>query len=96
MNYVDHLDDIQDNLFKRNKFSGCYIYSRDQKDDTYKLGMSRASLFARVKQAKSCYPYPSEFWLHMFIICENKSSVIPLENKLLKAKMLKKNRSSGT
>jgi hypothetical protein len=30
--------------------------------------MSEAGLFRRVKQAKSCYPFPDEFWLQMLII----------------------------
>ena len=49
-------------------FSGCYVYSRDEHDDTVKLGMSEAGLFNRIKSAKSCYPFTTEFWLHFVII----------------------------
>ena len=48
------------------------------------------NLFGRVKQAKACYPYPSEFWLHMLMICHRKSDIRKLEDKLLKNKHLKK------
>jgi hypothetical protein len=83
MNFVGSLDDIRNKLFKRNRFSGCYVYSRDQYDTTFKLGMSEANLFDRVKQAKACFPYRSEFWIHMFIVCHDKTKVRPLEKKLL-------------
>lgn len=83
MNFVKHLEDIQNKLFKRNRFSGCYVYSRDQDDTTFKLGMSETNLFGRVKSAKSCFPYKSEFWIHIYIICHDKSKVRPLEKKLL-------------
>lgn len=91
MNFVQHLNDIRNDLFRQNRFSGCYVYSRDENDDTFKLGMSEANLYGRVKQAKSCYPYKSEFWIQMFIVCHNRSHVRPLEKKLLiESKHLKK------
>ena len=91
MNFVGHLKDIQRNLFKNNKFAGCYIYSRDLNDTTYKPGMSEANLFARVKTAKSCYPYKSEFFIHMYIICHEKANVRPLGKTLLaESKLLEK------
>ena len=89
MNFVEHLKDIHNNLFRRDRFAGCYIYSRDKDDTTFKLGMSQ-NLFGRVKQAKSCYPYRSEFWLHMLMICHRKTNIRPLETKLLSNKLLKK------
>ena len=89
MNFVKHLKDIHNNLFRRDRFGGCYIYSRDKDDTTFKLGMSQ-NLFGRVKQAKSCYPYPSEFWLHMLMICHRKADIRKLEANLLKNKHLKK------
>ena len=45
--------------------------------------MSEVNLFGRMKQAKSCYPYKSEFWIHMSIVCHDKANVRPLESKLL-------------
>lgn len=87
MNFVAHLTDIQNKLFRRDRFGGCYVYSREMGDVTFKLGMSE-NLFARVKQAKSCYPYPSEFWLHMLMICHRKADIRPLEKKLLTNKQL--------
>ncbi len=89
MNFVENLKDIHNRLFRTDRFGGCYIYSRDKNDKTFKLGMS-VNLFARVKQAKSCYPYPSEFWLQMLMICHDKDNIRPLESKLLKSKHLKK------
>ena len=83
MNFVAYSKDIENKLFKKDRFGGCYVYSRDKDDDTFKLGMSEVNLFGRVKGAKSCYPYKSEFWIHMFIVCHDKSSVRTLENKLL-------------
>ena len=79
MNFVNSLKDIQDKLFRKSRYGGCYIYSRDEHDDTYKLGMSEVNLFGRVKTAKSCYPYRSEFWIHMFIVCHDKVNVRPLD-----------------
>ena len=83
MNFVSHLKDIQDGLFKRNRFGGCYVYSRLQHDKSYKLGMSESNLFERVKDAKFCFPEKHEFWIHMFIVCHDRNDVRPLEKKLL-------------
>ena len=75
MNFVKHLKDIENKLFRKDRFGGCYVYSRDQGDDVFKLGMSEVNLFGRVKQAKSCYPYKSEFWLSVLVVChENKDA----------------------
>ena len=69
MHFVAHLKDIKQLIAPRKQpYVGAYIYSRLQKDNTVKLGMSEAGLFRRVKQAKSCYPFPDEFWLQMLII----------------------------
>ena len=47
--------------------SGCYVYTRDKNDKTFKIGMSESSLFRRLRSAKSCYPYANEFWIHYII-----------------------------
>ena len=53
--------------------------------------MSEANLFSRVKTAKSCYPYKSEFFIHMYIVCHERENVRPLEKKLLaESELLKK------
>lgn len=49
-------------------YSGNYIYSRDRKDNTLKIGMSQRGIWRRLKQHKSCYPYPNEFFLKYVII----------------------------
>ena len=49
-------------------YSGNYIYSRDEDDKTFKIGMSQAGLWKRLKQAKSCYPFKSEYFLKYVII----------------------------
>jgi len=70
MNFVKNQKAIE-NLLKTSggkNYSGNYIYSRDEQDTTYKIGMSQASLFRRLKQAKSCYPFEHEFWLKYIII----------------------------
>jgi hypothetical protein len=91
MNYVKHLKDIENKLFRKDRFGGCYVYSEHQNDKAFKLGMSEASLFARVKQAKFCFPLPNTFFIHLLIICHNKKNIRPLEKKLLaESKELKK------
>lgn len=72
-------------------YAGNYVYSRDEDDSTYKIGMSQSGLFSRIKQAKSCYPYKDEFWLHYCIISLDgyfkkgeKSSTRHIEDDLLK------------
>ena len=91
MNFVKHLKDIENKLFRKDRCGGCYVYSRDKTDPTYKLGMSEVNLFGRVKTAKSCYPFRSEFWLHILVVCHDKSKIRTLESKLLKeSKYLKK------
>jgi len=70
MNFVKHEKDIKKLLATQGgkTYSGCYVYSRDEKDRTKKIGMSQAGLFSRIKSAKSCYPYKTEFWLEYIII----------------------------
>jgi hypothetical protein len=83
MNFVKHLKDIQNDLFKKNKFPGCYVYSRLKDDNTFKLGMSEKDLFKRVKDAKFCFPEKNTFFIHMFIVCHEKKNVRTIEKKLL-------------
>jgi hypothetical protein len=83
MNFVTHLKDIEEKLFRKDKYIGCYVYSKDEDDDAYKLGMSETDLFDRVKDAKFCFPKPNTFFIHMFIVCDKKKTVRPLEKKLL-------------
>jgi hypothetical protein len=91
MNFVSHLKDIQDKLFNKSRYGGCYIYSRHKDDTAFKLGMSEVNLFGRVKQAKSCFPLKDEFFIHMYIICHDIKQIRPLEKKLLaESKELKK------
>ena len=70
MNFVSNQSIIKDLLTTPGgkQFAGNYIYTRDQKDKTHKIGMSQASLFRRLTQAKSCYPFLHEFWLKYIII----------------------------
>ena len=70
MNFIRHQNDIKKLLTTQGgrQYSGCYIYSRDQHDKTHKIGMSQAGLFRRIKQAGSCYPFKTEFWLEYVII----------------------------
>ena len=91
MNFIKHEKDIKKLLYTLGgkPYSGCYVYSRDQNDKTHKIGMSQAGLFRRLKQAKSCYPYKSEFWLEYVIISLDgqytkgkKSNTIFIENAL--------------
>jgi hypothetical protein len=44
-------------------YAGNYVYQRDELDKTVKIGMSEAGLLRRLRSAKSCYPYTTEFWL---------------------------------
>jgi len=91
MNFVSHLKDIQDKLFRRSRYPGCYVYSRKKNDSKYKLGMSETDLFGRTKSAKFCFPDKDEFYIHFFIICHDKKTVRTLEKKLLtESKDLKK------
>ena len=64
INFVKLLKDIQDGLFKRNKFPGCYVYSRLKHDITFKLGMSEKDLFDRVKKAKFCFLEKDTFFIY--------------------------------
>ena len=70
MNFLEHQRAIRKLLHTPGvkPLSGCYIYSRDENDDTVKIGMSEAGLYDRIKGAKSCYPFSNEFWLHFVII----------------------------
>jgi hypothetical protein len=71
MNFVLHEKDLKKLLTTAGgkAYAGCYIYRRDEHDKTKKIGMSQAGLFRRIKQAKACYPYNTEFWLEYVIIC---------------------------
>ncbi len=70
MNFVKHQKTLQKLLTTEGGagLAGCYCYSRDEHDKTVKLGMSEAGLFKRIRSAKACYPYTSEFWLRYLII----------------------------
>jgi hypothetical protein len=70
MNYVKHEKLLQKLLSTDGgkPYSGNYIYSRDEVDNTVKIGMSQAGLWKRLRQAKSCFPYKNEFWLKYLII----------------------------
>jgi hypothetical protein len=91
MNFIKHQKDIKKLLTTQGgkQYAGCYIYSRDENDNTHKIGMSQAGLFNRIKGAGSCYPYKSEFWLKYVIISLDghyvkgkKSNTIHIENAL--------------
>jgi len=91
MNFIRHQSDIKKLLTTQGgkQYPGCYIYSRDEHDKTHKIGMSQAGLFRRLKQAKSCYPFKTEFWLEYVIISLDghytkgkKSTTIRIENAL--------------
>ena len=91
MNFIKNQTDIKKLHTTQGgrSYSGCYVYSRDQNDKTHKIGMSQAGLFRRLTQAKSCYPYKSEFWLEYVIISLDghytkgkKSTTIEIENAL--------------
>lgn len=73
MNYVKYQSEIKGLLDKK---SGIYLFSREQKDKTFKFGMSEAGLFSRLRQHKSCYPFKSEYWLQMIILTDNKHTRI--------------------
>ena len=75
MNFVTHQDEIKQKCFGNKSFSGCYVYSRDRDDKTYKIGMSEASLYRRLVSAKSCYPYSNEFYLHFLIVTADNGRV---------------------
>ena len=61
MNFVSYLKDIQDKLFRRSRYPGCYVYSRNKNDSKYKLGMSEADIFGRTTSAKFCFPTKMSF-----------------------------------
>lgn len=69
MNFVKYqkiLRPLLDNL------AGLYCYSPIQKDKTFKIGMSEKGIHQRLKQHKSCYPFPSEYWLQLVVIADVK------------------------
>jgi hypothetical protein len=70
MNFVLHEKDLKKLLTTAGgkAYAGCYVYKRDEDDKTKKIGMSQAGLFRRIKQAKACYPYKTEFWVEYIII----------------------------
>ena len=70
MNFVKYQEQLKSLLHTEGgkPYSGCYIYSRLEDDNTVKLGMSEAGLFKRIAQAKSCYPYKNEMFLHFIIV----------------------------
>jgi hypothetical protein len=93
MNFVEHQTKLQNLLTTSGgkQYSGCYVYSRDEKDTTHKIGMSQSGLFTRLRSAKSCYPHKNEFWLSYVIIALDghftkgrTSSTIKIERELHK------------
>ena len=91
MNFTKNQSDIKKLLTTQGgkPYAGCYIYSRDEHDVTKKTGMSQAGIFRRLIQAKSCYPYKTEFWLEYVIISLDgiytkgiKSTTVQIENAL--------------
>ena len=70
MNFVKYQNQLKTLLHTEGgkPYSGCYVYSRVEDDTTMKLGMSEAGLFKRISQAKSCYPYKDEMFLHFVIV----------------------------
>ena len=93
MNFVKHQAQLKALLHTEGgkPYSGCYVYSRLEDDTTVKLGMSQAGLFGRIAQAKSCYPYKTEMYLHFIIVSLDgqkkakgtKSTTRYIENELL-------------
>ena len=93
MNFVKHQAQLKALLHTEGgkPYSGCYVYSRLEDDTTVKLGMSQAGLFGRIAQAKSCYPYKNEMYLHFIIVSLDgqkkakgtKSTTRYIENELL-------------
>jgi hypothetical protein len=90
MNFVKHEKLLKKLLISKGRtgYAGNYVYSRDEHDKTVKIGMSEAGFFRRVKSAKSCYPFQSEFWLTYLIISidghrEVKSTTRHIETELL-------------
>ena len=55
MNFVKNQDKLKDLLYTKGKkpYSGNYIYSRDETDGVYKMGMSEAGLHKRIMKAKN-------------------------------------------
>ena len=70
MNFVANEKLLKKLLISKGKtgYAGNYVYQRDELDKTVKIGMSEAGLFRRLKSAKSCYPYTTEFWVKYLII----------------------------
>ena len=79
MNFVKYSKELKSLLDRK---SGLYLFSREQVDQTFKMGMSENGLYKRLTQHKSCYPYISEYWLQ-FIILTDLPNTRPLEKSFL-------------
>ena len=79
MNFVKFSKDLKSILDKK---SGLYVFSREQVDKTFKMGMSEQGLYKRLTQHKSCFPFVSEYWLQYIILTDLKDTR-PLEKSFL-------------
>lgn len=98
MNFIDHRADIKNLLWRKYGRSssgrrkdvgsrGLYIFSRDQLDVRFKVGMSSgvAGLYPRLdRQYRICYGYPNEFWLHYLVIVQTASDARYIEKEMLR------------
>ena len=98
MNFKDNEKKIKNLLHEQTidgKFHGArgvYVWSRDYSDTVMKFGVSygRAGIYNRLRSYKICYPFPSEYFIHMLIITPTGDDARALEKKMLNAPNFRK------
>lgn len=97
MNFTENQKKFQQILYKgdgktksgKNKklyHRGVYIFTREEDDRRYKIGMAfgESGMFERLKkQYRICYAYPGEFWIKFLVLTLEPSQSRKLEKKLL-------------
>jgi hypothetical protein len=73
MNFVKYQHTIKELLHSKGEkpYSGLYVYSRKAESNTYKIGLSEASLYNRLKNHKTCYGHSDEYILEYLIVIKN-------------------------
>jgi hypothetical protein len=73
MNFITHQHSVRELLHTQGSkpYSGLYVYSRAAESNTYKIGLSEASLYNRLKDHKTCYGHVDEYVLEYLVVIKN-------------------------
>jgi hypothetical protein len=78
MDFIKHQKDLQQLLRTQGGkyYAGLYVYNRGREEEShvYKIGMSEAGLYKRLKSTKACYVFPGEYIIDMVIVMKHETT----------------------